>query len=49
VIFAIPTSVYPSTIATGAVVTTPPAAPGYTVLTYNTPSPGTPATYTFTA
>jgi hypothetical protein len=48
VILAIPTPVYPGT-ATGAVVTTPPAAPGYTVLTYNTPSPGTSQTYTFIA
>jgi hypothetical protein len=48
VILAVPTPQYPGT-ATGATVTTPPAAPGMTVLTYTTPSPGTPATFTYTA
>jgi hypothetical protein len=45
---AIPTASYPGT-ATGASVSNPPSAPGYTVLTYTTPAPGTPATFTFTA
>ena len=51
VILAVPNAEYPTVIAPGAVVTTPPAAPGYTILTYNTPAP-TPAaqaTFTFTA
>jgi hypothetical protein len=48
VILAMPTLRYPGS-APGAVVTTPPAAPGMTVLTYTTSSPTTPATFTFTA
>ena len=48
VILAIPTPNYPGS-APGAIVTTPPAAPGYTVLTYNTPSPTTPGSFTYTA
>ena len=47
VILAMPTPGYPGT-ATGAIVTTPPAAPGFTVLTYNTPNPTTPGSFTFT-
>jgi hypothetical protein len=49
VILAIPTPNYPGMSAPGAAVSTPPAAPGLTVLTYTTPSPGTPATFTLTA
>jgi hypothetical protein len=41
-------SKYPGS-APGAAVSTPPAAPGYTVLTYTTPSPTTPGSFTFTA
>jgi hypothetical protein len=47
VILAVPTSNFPGA-APGATVTTPPAAPGMTVLTYTTPSPDTPATFTYT-
>jgi hypothetical protein len=47
VILAMPTPGYPGT-APGAIVTTPPAAPGFTVLTYNTPNPTTPGAFTFT-
>lgn len=47
IILAMPTPGYPGT-ATGAIVTTPPAAPGFTVLTYNTPNPTTPGAFTFT-
>jgi hypothetical protein len=43
-----PTPKYPGS-APGATVTTPPAAPGYTVLTYTTPSPTTPGSFVFTA
>jgi len=35
VIIAIPTPNYPSVVATGAIVSNPPAAPGQTVLTFN--------------
>ena len=49
VILAVPNARYPSVIAPGAAVSNPPAAPGYTVLTYTTPTPTTPATYIFTA
>lgn len=50
VILAVPTPNYPGS-APGATVTTPPAAPGYTVLTYIGGSPPTPApgTYIYTA
>jgi hypothetical protein len=41
-------SKYPGS-APGATVTTPPAAPGYTILTYTAPSPTTPGSFTFTA
>jgi len=44
----VPNIAYPTIVAPGAAVSTPPAAPGYTVLTYTTPTPGTPATFTFT-
>jgi hypothetical protein len=44
----VPTPNYPGT-ATGAVVTTPPSAPGMTVLTYTAASPTTPSTFTYTA
>jgi hypothetical protein len=49
VIIAVPTPVYPTISAPGAAVSTPPAAPGLTVLTYTTPTPTTPATYTLKA
>ena len=49
VILAVPTPNYPSVSAPGAVVTTPPAAPGYTVLTWNAPSVAVSSIYTFTA
>ena len=49
VILAVPTPVYPSVVATGAAVSTPPSAPGLTVLTYTSPSRTVPATFTFTA
>jgi hypothetical protein len=48
VIIATPTASYPGS-APGAVVTTPPAAPGMTVLTYATPGPSTSGTFTYTA
>jgi len=48
VILAVPNIAYPTIVAPGAAVSTPPAAPGYTVLTYTAPTPGTPATFTFT-
>jgi hypothetical protein len=48
VILAVPTSNYPGT-ATGATVTTPPAAPGMTVLTYTTATPTSPQSFTYTA
>jgi len=47
VILVMPSPSYPG-IAPGAIVTTPAAAPGFTVLTYNTPSPVTPGSFTFT-
>jgi hypothetical protein len=40
---------YPTVSAPGAAVSTPANAPGMTVLTYTAPTPGTPATFTFTA
>jgi hypothetical protein len=48
VILAVPTPNYPG-VAPGAAVSNPPAAPGRTVLTYTTPNPTTPGTFTFTA
>lgn len=48
VILAIPTPNYPG-VAPGATVTTPPAAPGNTILTYATPSPTTVGSFTYTA
>jgi hypothetical protein len=48
VVIAIPTAVYPTVSAPGAVVTTSPLAPGFTVLTYNTPASAN-TSYTFTA
>jgi hypothetical protein len=48
VILAVPTPNYPG-VAPGAAVSNPPAAPGRTVLTYTTPTPTTPGTFTFTA
>jgi len=48
VILAVPTLRYPG-VAPGAAVSNPPAAPGQTVLTYTTPNPATPATFTYTA
>jgi hypothetical protein len=48
VILAIPTPNYPSVVAPEAAVTTPPAAPGMTVLSYTTPASAN-TTYTFTA
>jgi hypothetical protein len=47
VILVIPTAAYPTVSAPGAIATTPPAAPGATVLTYNTPALSN-TTYTFT-
>ena len=49
VILAIPTPFYPGS-APGAsnVSTSFPGAPGMTVITYTTPSPSTPATFTYT-
>jgi hypothetical protein len=47
VIIATPTASYPGS-APGAVVTTPPAAPGMTVLTYATSGPSTPCSFTYT-
>jgi len=47
VILVMPSPSYPG-IAPGAIVTTPAAAPGFTVLTYNTPSPVAPGSFTFT-
>jgi hypothetical protein len=49
IILMIPTAAYPSVTAPGATVTTPPAAPGNTLLTYTTSSLTVPATYTFIA
>jgi hypothetical protein len=49
VILAVPNAAYPTVVAPGAAVTTPPSAPGQTVLTYTTPNPATPATFTYTA
>jgi hypothetical protein len=49
VILAVPNSVYPTVVATGATVSNPGAAPGQTVLTYTSPSRTVPATFTFTA
>jgi len=48
VILAVPTPYYPGS-APGAAVTAPPAAPGKTVLTYTTPNPAIPATFTYIA
>jgi hypothetical protein len=48
VILAVPTAAYPGS-APGAAVSTPPSAPGMTVLTYTTPSPTTPGSFTYTA
>lgn len=47
VIISIPTINFPGT-ATGATITTPPAAPGQTILTYTAP-PTAPASYTYTS
>jgi len=47
VILAVPNAAYPYVLAPGADVTTPPAAPGYTVLTYTASNPSSPSTYTF--
>jgi hypothetical protein len=49
VILAIPNAAYPTVSAPGAAVSTPASAPGMTVLTYTTPSPTSPSTFTFTA
>ena len=49
VIFAVPNAAYPTVVAPGAAVSTPPSAPGLTVLTYTTPTPTTPSTFTFIA
>jgi hypothetical protein len=47
VILAVPTLNFPGN-APGAAISTPPAAPGMTVLTYTTPSPTASATFTYT-
>jgi hypothetical protein len=44
----VPNANYPGSAA-GATVTTPPAAPGMTVLTYTTPSPSISSSFTFIA
>ena len=49
VILVVPNAAYPGVSAPGAIVTTPPNAPGATVLTYTTPVSTTPATFTYTA
>jgi len=48
IILVLPTPSYPGS-APGAVVTTPPAAPGQTVLTYTPATPTSPQTFTYTA
>jgi len=48
VILAVPTDKYKYFSAPGATVTTPPAAPGMTVLRYNSPGQTTPGTFTLT-
>ena len=48
VIIAVPNAKYPGS-APGAIVSTPPSAPGMTVLTYTTPNPTTPGSFTYTA
>jgi hypothetical protein len=45
VILAFPNALYPAINSPTATVTTPPAAPGSTVLTYTTPSPGIPTSH----
>ena len=47
VILAMPSGGYPG-VSPGAIATTPSAAPGYTILTYNTPNPTTPGSFIFT-
>jgi hypothetical protein len=53
VIIVVPNAAYPTVSAPGAAVTTPPAAPGMTVLTWNGPAAGagttTNTSYTFIA
>ena len=49
IILAVPNVAYPTVSAPGATVSTPPNAPGMTVLTYATPGPSTPGSFTFTA
>ena len=49
VIIAVPNAAYPTVSAPGAAVSTPPAAPGMTVLRYTAASPATPSTFTFTS
>jgi hypothetical protein len=48
VIIIIPTPAYFSGTTNGSVATTPPAAPGYTALTYSATNPTTPSVFIFT-
>jgi hypothetical protein len=49
VILTVPNTAYPTVVAPGAAVSTPPNAPGQTVLTYSAASPSSPGSYPFTA
>jgi len=48
VILAVPTPYYPGSAPGGTVTTAPPSYPGITVITYTTPNPTSPATFTYT-
>jgi hypothetical protein len=48
IVLGVPTAIYPRVVTSNAAISNPPAAPGMTVLTYNSLNRTTSNTFTFT-